>query len=118
MFSKSIREQRIRFYGIQEFNNIVYGNSRRAREAPSIISEDETITRLYTKKATDIRMRISKKNESGILNQNICGSNKGYKTWKLGDPKGSGYTYANLSYPGARYNIGSMFREKDMGNLI
>ena len=31
---------------------------------------------------------------------------------------GGGYTFANFAYPGARYNIGSVFREKDMGNLI
>ena len=63
-------------------------------------------------------MRTSKKNESGILNHSICGSNEGYSTWKKGDPKASGFTFASMSYPGALYNVGSMFREKDMGNLL
>ena len=63
-------------------------------------------------------MRTKKKNESGILNQSLCSSNEGYKTYKKGDPKGSGITFACLSYPGARYNRGSVFREKDIGNLI
>ena len=117
LFKKSIREQRIRFYGVEELTKIVYGNSRKARDPPAKISGDETITRLYIKKATDIRMRTRKKNESGALNQNLCGSNEGYATWKKGDPKGGGRTYANLTYPGSRYNRGSMFREKDIGNL-
>ena len=99
-------------------NRIVYGNSRLARDPPPKISGDETITRLYTRKATDIRMRIAKKNESGILNQNLCGSNKGYKNWKEGDPKGSGYTFANIAYPGAAYCPGSMLREKEIGRLV
>ena len=99
-------------------SEIVYGNSRKSREPPNFFSGDETITRLYTRKATDIRMRTSKKNESGILNQNLCGSNEGYETWKEGDPKGSGFTFANLTYPGKSYNIGSMLREKDVGNLL
>ena len=118
LFKKSIQEQRERFYGVQRFSNIVYGNCRKARDPPARFSGDETITRCYTRKATDIRMRTSKKNESGILNQNLCGSNKGYSTWKPGDPVGGGYTFANFAYPGARYNIGSVFREKDLGNLI
>ena len=63
LFKKSIREQRIRFYGNKELNEIIYGNSKKAREPPSIVSGDETITRLYTSKATDVRMRTSKKNE-------------------------------------------------------
>ena len=63
-------------------------------------------------------MRTKKKNESGILNQNICGSNEGYRSYREGDLKGGGYTYANVAYPGKRYNRGSVFREKDMGNLI
>ena len=63
-------------------------------------------------------MRTSKKNESGILNQNIGGSNEGFTTWKKGDPKCSGYTFHNMAYPGTKYNRGSMFREKDMGNLL
>ena len=99
-------------------NDIIYRNSRAARDAPNFFSGDETITRLYTKKATGIRMRTSKKNESGILNQNLCGSNKGYSTWSESDPVGSGYTFANVAYPGASYNIGSMVREKDIGNLM
>ena len=118
LFKQSIREQRIRFYGNSELNRIVYSNSRLARDPPAKISGDETITRLYTRKATDIRMRTAKKNESGILNQNLCGSNKGYKNWKEGDPVGSGYTFANVAYPGASYCSGSMFREKDMGRLV
>ena len=118
LFKKSIREQRIRFYGNKELSSIIYGNSRKSREPPNFFSGDETITRLYTRKATDIRMRTSKKNESGILNQNLCGSNEGYDTWKPGDPKGSGFTFANMAYPGASYNVGSMFREKDLGNLF
>ena len=73
LFKKSIREQRIRFYGNDRLNKIVYGNSRKARDPPGFVSGDETITRLYTRKATDVRMRTKKKNESGILNQNICG---------------------------------------------
>ena len=52
------------------------------------------------------------------MNQNLCGSNEGYQTWKEGDTKGSGFTFANMAYPGKSYNIGSMFREKDMGNLL
>ena len=51
-----------------------------SRDAPNVFSGDETITRVYTRKATDIRMRTSKKNESGILNQNLCSSNEGYAT--------------------------------------
>ena len=61
LFKKSIREQRFRFYGVQQLNDIVYGNTRKARDAPIFISGDETITRLYTRKATDIRMRTKKK---------------------------------------------------------
>ena len=80
LFKRSIREQRSRFYGNRELNKIVYGNSRRARDPPGRISGDETIKRLYTRKASDIRMRTSKKNESGTLNQNLCGSNEGYDT--------------------------------------
>ena len=80
LFKRSIKEQRIRFYGNHRLNETVYGNSRKARDPPEFISGDETITRLYTQRATDIRMRTSKKNESGILNQNICGSNEGYST--------------------------------------
>lgn len=80
LFKKSIREQRFRFYGNKEINDIIYRNSRSARDPPCNISGDETITRLYTLKATDIRMRTAKKNESGILNQNLCGSNQGYST--------------------------------------
>ena len=73
---------------------------------------------MYTKKATDVRMRTSKKNESGILNQNLCGSNQGYSTWKKGDPEGNGFTFCNTAYTGAHYNFGNPFREKDIGNLI
>ena len=83
LFKKSIREQRSRFYGVQQLNDIVYGNTRKARDSPIFISGDETVTRLYTKRlGTDIRMRTKKKNESGVLNQNLCGSNEGYTTWK------------------------------------
>ena len=96
----------------------MYANSRNSRDAPNVFSGDETITRVYTRKATDIRMRTSKKNESGILNQNLCSSNEGYATYKEGDPKCCGFTFANMAYPGASYNYGSMFREKDMGNLL
>ena len=35
LFKKSIKEQRIRFYGNAKLNDIVYGNSRRAREPPN-----------------------------------------------------------------------------------
>ena len=59
-------------------------------------------------------MRTQKKNESGILNQNLSGSN----IRQEGDPVGGGFTYANLSYPGKRYNLGSVFREQDMGKLL
>ena len=59
-------------------------------------------------------MRTSKKNESGILNQNLCGSNEGYTGRTPGDPIGGGYTYINMAYPGKKYNVGSMFREKDL----
>ena len=63
-------------------------------------------------------MRTQKKNESGILNQNLCGSNLGYSGRQNGDPIGGGYTFANVSYPGRKYNVGSTFREQDMGNLL
>ena len=99
-------------------NKIIYANSRKSRDPPHFFSGDETITRLYTSKASDIRMRTRKKNESGILNQNICGSNQGYSTWKEDDPQGNGFTYCNTAYTGALYNFGSSFREKDIGNLI
>ena len=118
LFKRSIREQRIRFYGNEELSHIVYANSRESREPPNTFSGDETVTRCYKKKATDIRMRTSKKNESGILNQSLCGSNEGYSSWKQGDPKASGFTFNSSSYPGLNYNVGSVFREKDMGNLI
>ena len=118
LFKKSIIEQRFRFYGNKKFSDIVYSNSRRSRDPPISISGDETITRLYTKKLTEIRMRTSKKNESGVLNQNLCGANDEYSEWKEGDPIGSGFTFANMSYPGRSLTKGSMFREKDMGNLI
>ena len=118
LFKKSIREQRISFYGNKEFSDIVYENSRNSRDTPNTISGDETITRLYTRKATDIRMRTRKKNESGIMNQNLCGSNEGYMNWSSNHPKASGFTFANMAYPGASYNVGSMFREKDIGNLL
>ena len=118
LFRKSIREQRIRFYGNQKLSEIVYSNSRLARDPPVRFSGDETVTRTYTRKNTEIRMRTSKKNESGILNQNLCGSNEGYATWREGDFVGSGYTFTNMAYPGKTYDVGSMFREKDMGNLL
>ena len=44
LFKKSIREQRIRFYGVDELTKVVYGNSRKARDPPNWISGDETIT--------------------------------------------------------------------------
>ena len=118
LFKRSIREQRIRFYGVKRLSEIIYQNSRKSREPPNTISGDETVIRCYTKKATDVRMRTSKKNESGILCQGLCSSNEGYATYKEGDPKASGFTFACMSYPGAGYNVGSMFREKDMGNLL
>ena len=118
MFRRSIREQRERFYGNKNLNDIVYGNSRKAREPPVRISGDETITRTYTRKGSDICMRTRKKNESGILNQNLYGSNEGYTTRKNNDPVGGGYTYTNMAYPGASYNMGNVFREKYMGNLL
>jgi len=57
----------------------VYRNSRNARQVPISISADETITRLYSQKARQIRMRTAKKNESGIKNQSICGANDEYE---------------------------------------
>ena len=96
----------------------MYQNSRSSRQAPNTISGDETVIRCYTKKATDIRMRTSKKNESGILSQGLCTSNEDYATYKEGDPKACGFTFASMCYPGAKYNVGSMFRENDMGNLL
>ena len=66
MFRESIREQWIRFYGNAEFSGIVYQNAGLARDPPPNISGDETITRFYGKKAVDIRMRTSKKNEAGF----------------------------------------------------
>lgn len=63
-------------------------------------------------------MRTAKKNESGILNQNLCGSNEGYSTWNKGDYVGSGYTFCNMAYPGKTYARGNIFREQDMGNLM
>ena len=97
LFKRSVREQRLRFYGNKEFSEIVYSNSRKSRDPPRSVSGDETVTRLYTKKLTEIRMRTHKKNESGVLNQNICGSNDEYEEWKEGDPVGSGFTYANMA---------------------
>ena len=63
-------------------------------------------------------MRTKKKNESGVLNQNLCGSNEGYSTRNVGDPKGTGTVFCNLSNPGFLYNMGSMIREQDIGNLM
>ena len=85
-FKKSINVQRIRFYGMKEFSDIVHENSRKSRYPPVSVSGDETITRLYSKKATDFRMQSSKKNGSGILNQSLCGANDGYDGWQVGDP--------------------------------
>ena len=118
LFKKSITEQRIRFYGNDALNNLIYLNSRRARDAPIQVSGDETVTRMYTQRATDIRMRTSKKNESGILNYNICGTNVGYTTRSENDPRGNGYTFANQAYPGQAYNVGSLFKERDIGILL
>ena len=58
-----------------------------------------------------------KKNESGILNQNLYGSDEGYETQKTRDPNGSGYAFAIVACPGKNYNMGNVFREKYMGNL-
>ena len=110
--------QRNRFHGNKPFADVLYNNSRNARDPPSWVLGDETIIRMYGNKESDIRMRTSKKNESGILNQNICASNIGYLHRHEKDPVGGGYTYANLSYPGKKYNVGSIFREQDMGKLI
>ena len=118
LFKKSIKEQRLRFYGAEELAKEVYRNSRNARQVPISISADETITRLYSQKARQIRMRTAKKNESGIKNQSICGANDEYEGQKPGDPVGSGYTFISSSYPGASLNRGSMFREKDMGDVL
>ena len=96
----------------------MYSQARLARDPPHVISGDETITRMYGRKATDVRMRTSKKNESGILNQNLCSSNEGYKYRQAGDPIGGGYTFANMIYPGKSYTVGSTVREKDIGNLM
>ena len=96
----------------------MYRNARNARDPPRWVSGDETVTRLYSLKASDIRMRTGKKNESGILNQNICGSNVGYLYREAKHPIGGGYTFANISYPGKIYNLGSTFREQDMGKLL
>ena len=63
-------------------------------------------------------MRTSKKNERKILNQNLCGGNDEYAGWKVGDHIGSGLTYVNRAYPRNSLNRASMFREKDMGNLL
>ena len=118
LFRKSITEQRDRYYGTTDFSKIVYSQARFARDPPPVVSGDETITRMYGRKAADIRMRTSKKNESGILNQNLCSSNEGYKFWNEGDPKGGGYTFVNIIYPGKNYTTGSPVREKDIGNLM
>ena len=96
----------------------MYCPARLPRNLPLVISGDENITRLYGRKATDVRMRTSKKNESGILNQNLWSSNEGYKYRQAGDPKGGGYTFANMIYPGKTYTVGSTVREKDIGNLM
>ena len=116
LFRKSIIEQRKRFYGTTEFSRTVYSQARLPRDPPHVISGDETITRMYGRKATDVRMRTSKKNESGILNQNLCSSNEGYKYRQDGDPIGGGYTFANMIYPGKTYTVGSTVREKDIEN--
>ena len=63
-------------------------------------------------------MRTAKKNESGIKNQGICAANDEYLGWRTGDPVGSGYTFISTSYPGALFNRGSVFREKDMGDIL
>ena len=118
LFRKSIMEQRKRYYGTNDFSKIVYSQARLARDPPPFMSGDETITRMYGRKATDVRMRTSKKNESGILNQNLCSSNHGYEFRQEGDPEGGGYTFANLIYPGKSYSVGSTVREKDIGNLM
>ena len=118
LFKKSIKEQRLRFYGVEDLANEVYANSQIAREAPISASADETITRLYSQKAKDIRMRTAKKNESGIKNQSICTANDEYEGWRTGDPVGSGYTFTSVSYPGSLLNRGSVFREKDTGDIL
>ena len=43
---------------------IIYGNTRKAREPPVRISDDETIIRSQTRKGSDIRTRVRKNNES------------------------------------------------------
>ena len=63
-------------------------------------------------------MRTKKKNESGIMNQNLCGSNEGYRGWRDDDYIGGGYTFCNIAYPGKKYRRGNIFREHDMGNLL
>ena len=103
---------------MEELANEVYTNSRLAREAPISASADETITRLYSQKAKDIRMRTAKKNESGIKNQSICTANDEYEGWSKGDLVGSGYTFISVSYPGSSLNRGSVFREKDTGDIL
>ena len=118
LLKKSVQEQRIRFYGNKKISDIIYSNSRKSRDPPKSISGNETITRLYSKKAREIRMRTSKKNERKILNQNLCGDNDEYAGWKVGYHIGSGLTYVNRAYPGKSLYRASMFREEDMGNLL
>ena len=61
----------------------------------------------HTRKGSDIRIRTRKKNESDEYWIKICGSDEGYTTRKKNDPAGEGYTYTNITYPGASYNIGN-----------
>ena len=63
-------------------------------------------------------MRTAKKNESGIKNQSICTANDEYEGWSKGDLVGSGYTFISVSYPGSSLNRGSVFREKDTGDIL
>ena len=73
---------------------------------------------MYSKNDLNIRMCKRKKNESGVLNQSLCGADDEHEGWKVGDPVGSAFTFTSTSYPGKSLNRGSFFRKRDMGNLI
>ena len=75
----------------------VYRNSRNAWQVPISLSAHETIIRLYSQKARQIRMRPAKKNESDIKNQSIWGANDEYEGEKPGDPVGNGDTFISSS---------------------
>ena len=59
-------------------------------------------------------MRTQKKNESGLLNQNLCGSNEGFVTWKNGDPKDGVSPIAKMEWiaemPGMRGTQGQQIK--------